>query len=86
MRNKLKNLQFLICLFITINCAFSQKGKPASEADFYQIRTIPVSEGIESLLQWLPEKKAEWEKSISISIDDPLITRLNYNAFKQPIK
>ncbi|MDP1699550.1 MAG: hypothetical protein Q8L53_01125 [Aestuariivirga sp.] len=51
-----------------------------------QITDEPVSEGIESLLRWLPEKKTEWEKSISISIDDLLITRLNYNAFKQPIK
>ena len=50
-----------------------------------QITSEPVSEGIESLLRWLPEKKAEWEKSISISIDDPLIRRLNYDAFKQPI-
>ena len=38
----------LICLSIFINKnTFSQKSKPASEADFYQIRTIPIQEGIE---------------------------------------
>jgi azurin/glucose/arabinose dehydrogenase len=46
MRNSLKIVLLFICYFFT-NTSFSQKSKPSSEADFYQIRTIPVSEGIE---------------------------------------
>lgn len=43
-------MQKLISLFICFslfNTSYSQTLKPASEADYYQIRTIPIQEGIE---------------------------------------
>ncbi len=47
MKNTINFKYLILSLLITVNLSFSQKAKPASEADFYQIRTIPVQEGIE---------------------------------------
>jgi hypothetical protein len=44
---------------------------------------MPV-ERIEGILPWLKTKKIEWRKIHSIGLDDPIITRLFYDAFKEP--
>lgn len=47
MKNIKEFSNLILLLFLANSFLFAQKGKPASEADFYQIRTIPIQEGIE---------------------------------------
>ncbi len=47
MQNLLKLISLIILVFFLKLDLLSQKAKPASEEDFYQIRTIPIQEGIE---------------------------------------
>ncbi len=44
---------------------------------------LPV-ERIEGVLPWFKTQKIEWEKEISLGRGDSLITRLFYDAFKEP--
>jgi hypothetical protein len=41
---------------------------------------------IEIILPWLNRKKIEWENVFGFGINDPLITQLFYDSFKQPYK